>query len=269
MPSGNTPARALIGKDARRSARKGAADADVRAVSLEGVTKRYARRQADALHEVTVAFPRCSFTAVMGLSGSGKSTLLQCAGGLDRPTSGVVRLGGQDLASLSRRQLSVLRRQRVGFVFQALNLVPTLTVSENIALPLRLDQRRVDRKQLTDLAQRVGIADHLRRLPDTLSGGQQQRTAIARALITDPEVILADEPTAALDPYTGEAVLALLRQAVDDLRQTVIVVTHNPVVAAYADRVVLLSKGKLAGIVEAPDEAELNSILRRLGGGVA
>jgi putative ABC transport system ATP-binding protein len=269
MSTGKTSARELIGNDARHAARSGTAVSDDFAVSLEAVTKRYARHQDDALHELTVAFPRRSFTAVMGLSGSGKSTLLQCAGGLDKPTSGVVRLGDQDLASLSRRQLSVLRRQRVGFVFQALNLVPTLTVSENIALPLRLDKRRVDKRQVTDLARRVGIADQLRRLPDTLSGGQQQRTAIARALITNPDVIFADEPTAALDPYTGEAVLALLRQAVDELHQTVIVVTHNPGVAAYADRVVLLDRGSLAGIVDSPDAAQLNSVLRRLGGGSA
>ena len=158
------------------------------AVQLVSVSKSYGRRRhrVDALQDVTASFPRGTLTAVMGLSGCGKSTLLQCAAGLDRPRAGKVHIGGIDVTGLSRKKLSVLRREHVGFVFQALNLVPTLSVAENIALPLRLDGRHVDRKRVREVAGQVGIADQLRRLPDTLSGGQQQRVAIARALITDP-----------------------------------------------------------------------------------
>jgi len=208
------------------------------AVQVVSVSKSYGHRRhrVDALQDVTMSFPRGTLTAVMGLSGCGKSTLLQCAAGLDKPTAGSVRIGGTDVTRLSRRKLSVFRRERVGFVFQALNLVPTLSVAENIALPLRLDGRHVDHKRVREVAGQVGIADQLRRLPDTLSGGQRQRVAIARALITDPWVIFADEPTAALDPYMSEAVLGLLRHAVDELHQTVVLVTHAPNVAAWADR---------------------------------
>jgi putative ABC transport system ATP-binding protein len=237
------------------------------AVELRGVTKRHGsrRRGVEALHEVTAEFPRGSFSAVMGLSGSGKSTLLQCAAGLDHPTSGTVRLGGQDLTRLTRRRLSVLRRRQVGFVFQSLNLVPTLSVAENIALPLRLDGRRVDREAVRALAERVGLDSQLRRSPTTLSGGQQQRVAVARALITQPEVVFADEPTASLDPAAGLAVMQLLRHTVDELRQTLVVVTHDPTVAARADRVLLLHGGRLAGVVEARTSAELAELLYEFG----
>jgi putative ABC transport system ATP-binding protein len=237
------------------------------AVTLQGVTKRYGtrRHRVAALLDVTAEFPTGSFSAVMGLSGSGKSTLLQVAAGLDRPTSGSIRLGGTELGGLRRRQLSVLRRERVGFVFQAFNLVPSLSVAENIALPLRLDHRRVDKQEIARLAELVGIASQLRRLPSTLSGGQQQRVAIARALVTHPDVVFADEPTAALDPYTSDAVIGLLREAVDELGQTVVVVTHEPAVAARADRAILLDRGRLAGVIEAPSAAELATNLRRLG----
>jgi putative ABC transport system ATP-binding protein len=237
------------------------------AVELRSVTKRYGRAQkgVTALTEVTTEFPRATFSAVMGLSGSGKSTLLQVAAGLDRPTSGTVRLGGTDLGGLSRRKLSILRRERVGFVFQSFNLVPSLSVTENIALPLRLDHRRVRRVDVERLAERVGVAGQLRRLPGTLSGGQQQRVAIARALITRPDVVFADEPTAALDPYTSESIVDLLRQAVDELRQTVVVVTHEPSVAARADRVLLLDAGRAVDVVESPTAAALTGALRSFG----
>jgi putative ABC transport system ATP-binding protein len=237
-------------------------------VVLESVTKRYGRRRraVAALHDVSAVFTRGSLTAVMGVTGSGKSTLLQCAAGLDAPTSGTVRLAGTDLAGLSRRRLSMLRRRRVGFVFQSLNLVPTLSVAENIALPLRLDGRRVPRDQVRELASRVGIEPQLGRLPHTLSGGQQQRTAIARALITSPEVIFADEPTAALDLMTSEHVLILLRQAVDDLGQTVVVVTHDPAVAGHADRVLILAGGRLVDELVHPDPGQVTRLLRALGG---
>jgi putative ABC transport system ATP-binding protein len=238
------------------------------AVRLEDVSKRYGRRDgADALHEVSVSFPRGTFTAVMGLSGSGKSTLLHCASGLDRPTSGRVWLGDVDTTAMSRRNLAVLRREKVGFVFQALNLVPTLTVAENIALPLRLGGQRVRRGEVGQVAERIGIAKLLRRLPDKLSGGEQQRVAIARALITEPEVVFADEPTAALDPSTSELILSLLRGAVNDLGQTVVVVTHDPDAAAYADRALVLDRGRLAGDYSQPGPEEIGRVLRHLGGG--
>ena len=239
------------------------------AVQFVSVSKSYGRRRRrrDVLQGITASFPRGTLTAVMGLSGSGKSTLLQCAAGLDRPSAGKIHIGGIDLTALRRKKLSVLRREHVGFVFQAFNLVPTLSVAENIALPLRLDGRHVDRKLVREVADRVGIADQLRRLPDTLSGGQQQRVAIARALITNPEVIFADEPTAALDPYTTEAVLSLLRRAVDELGQTVVLVTHQPSVAAWADRVLILHRGRLVEVKESPDPTELTNQLRLLGAG--
>ncbi|HEY7012348.1 MAG TPA: ABC transporter ATP-binding protein [Streptosporangiaceae bacterium] len=237
-------------------------------VVLESVTKRYGGRSRGvlALRDVSAAFTRGSLTAVMGVTGSGKSTLLQCAAGLDAPTSGTVRLAGTDLKVLSRRKLSVLRRRRVGFVFQSLNLVPTLSVAENIALPLRLDGRPVRRDQVRMLAERVGIESLLGRLPHTLSGGQQQRTAIARALITSPDVVFADEPTAALDLVTAEHVLGLLRQAVDELGQTVVVVTHDPAVASHADRVLVLAGGRLVDELDRPDPGQVTRLLRDLAG---
>ena len=231
------------------------------------MTKSYGRghRAVVALDGVSAVFPPGSFSAVMGMSGSGKSTLLQVAAGLDRPTEGTVRLGGTDLSRMSRRGLSVLRRRQVGFVFQDLNLVPSLSVAENIALPLRLDRQPVDRDRIGGLAALVGIGGQLRRLPHILSGGQQQRAAIARALVTRPEVIFADEPTTALDLYTAEAITALLRRAVDELGQTVVVVTHDPAVAACADRTLILDQGRLTGVVSGRTAADLAIILRRLG----
>jgi putative ABC transport system ATP-binding protein len=261
MPTSNLPSAMLATPDLPEP---GGGSAD--AVVLSNVSKRYGRRHGvAALNDVTARFPRGSFTAVMGLSGSGKSTLLQCAAGLDKPSSGSVHLGGVELTRLSRRKLTVTRRQRAGFVFQSLNLVPTLSVAENIALPLRLGRRRVDQARIRRLAERVGLAGQLRRLPDTLSGGQQQRVAIARALITQPEVVFADEPTAALDLCTAEDVLELLRGAADELGQTIVVVTHDPLVAARADRALLLDRGHLAGIIDSPDPAQLAAAMRQFG----
>lgn len=241
------------------------------AAELCDVTKRYGRGRhaVEALHGVCAAFPAATLTAVMGLSGSGKSTLLQCAAGLDRPTSGSVRLGGVELTGLSRRRLTVLRRRRVGFVFQSLNLVPTLPVADNIALPLRLDHRHAGRRQVQAMAERVGIAGLLHRLPGTLSGGEQQRVAIARALITAPAVIFADEPTAALDPYTADSILGLLRHVVGELGQTVVLVTHEPAVAARADRVLLLHRGLLAGELTRPKPSLLVAKLHCLATEIA
>jgi putative ABC transport system ATP-binding protein len=236
-------------------------------VVLERVSRRYGRgrRPVQALSEVTVSFAGGTLTAVVGASGSGKSTLLQCAAGLDTPSSGTVRIGGTDLSGLSRRRLSVLRRRQVGFVFQSLNLVPTLTAAENIALPLRLDGRPVRRDVVRRLGDAVGIGPQLGRLPHTLSGGQQQRAAIARALITDPDVIFADEPTAALDVVAADGVLRLLRQAASDPRRAVVIVTHDPVVASQADRVLVLDGGRIVTELAAPDAATISGILRRPG----
>jgi putative ABC transport system ATP-binding protein len=236
-------------------------------VVLDRVSRCYGRgrRRVQALSDVTVSFASGTLTAVVGASGSGKSTLLQCAAGLDTPSSGTVRIGGTDLSGLSRRRLSVLRRRRVGFVFQSLNLVPTLTTAENIALPLRLDGRPARRDVVNRLGEAVGIGPQLGRLPHTLSGGQQQRAAIARALITSPDVIFADEPTAALDVISAEGVLGLLRQAASDPRRAVVIVTHDPFVASQADRVLVLDDGRIVTELVAPDPATVGGILRRQG----
>jgi putative ABC transport system ATP-binding protein len=237
------------------------------AIELIDVRKRYSRRGALALDGVSAHIPRGSLTAVMGLSGSGKSTLLHCAAGLDRPTSGQVRLGGVDLTGLSRRKLSILRRRQVGFVFQSFNLVPTMTVAENIGLPLRLDGRSAPRAEVSQLAEAVGVGHLLRRLPHTLSGGQQQRVAIARALSTGPDVVFADEPTAALDPYTAIEVRRLLRWAVAELGQTIVLVTHEPNLAASADRTLLLHAGHLVADLIRPSAPELSRRLLDFGAG--
>jgi putative ABC transport system ATP-binding protein len=236
-------------------------------VILEGVSRRYGTRRhgVQALSDVTVSFASGTLTAVVGASGSGKSTLLQCAAGLDTPTSGTVRIGGIELSGLSRRKLSILRRRQVGFVFQSLNLVPTLTAAENIALPLRLDGRSVRRDVVARLGEAVGIGAQLGRLPHTLSGGQQQRAAIARALITSPDVIFADEPTAALDVVTADSILSLLRQAAGDPGRAVVIVTHDPAVASRADRVLVLDGGRIVTELAAPDAATVGAILQRQG----
>ena len=236
-------------------------------VVLDCVSRCYGRgaRRVQALSDITVSFAGGTLTAVVGASGSGKSTLLQCAAGLDKPTSGTVLIGGTDLSGLSRRRLSVLRRRQVGFVFQSLNLVPTLTTAENIALPLRLDGRRVRKDTVARLGAAVGIGPQLGRLPHTLSGGQQQRAAIARALITSPDVIFADEPTAALDVVSAAGILGLLRQAAGDPRRAVVIVTHDPFVASQADRVLVLSGGRIVTELTAPDAATVGGILRRQG----
>jgi putative ABC transport system ATP-binding protein len=224
------------------------------AVSLRGVQKVYGRGgvAVRALDGVDIDFRAGTFTAVMGQSGSGKSTLLQCAAGLDRPTAGSVTLAGTDLAGLSETPLTRLRRTRIGFVFQAYNLVSALSVKENILLPSRLAGVRADRRLLAETVARVGLADRLRRRPAELSGGEQQRVAIARALSVRPEVIFCDEPTGALDTGTAAAVLRLLRQAVDADGRTVVMVTHDPVAASYADRVVFLADGRIADDMAAP-----------------
>ncbi len=217
------------------------------AIRLRSVTRRYdsGGTSVTALDQVSLAFPRGTFTAVMGPSGSGKSTLLQCAAGLDRPTSGSVTVGDMELTGLNETKLTLLRRERIGFVFQAFNLLSSLTAEQNVALPLRLAGRRPKKAQVREVLQRVGLGDRARHRPTEMSGGQQQRVALARALITRPEVLFGDEPTGALDSQTSREVLTLLRGMVDRDGQTIIMVTHDPVAASYADRVVFLVDGRV------------------------
>ncbi|MFD7165170.1 ABC transporter ATP-binding protein [Streptomyces violascens] len=233
------------------------------AVELRGVRRQYGRGASavHALRGIDLTLPRGSFTAVMGPSGSGKSTFLQCAAGLDRPTDGSVRLGGTEITGMSENKLTELRRSRLGFVFQAFNLLPSLTVEQNVVLPMRLAGARPDRRRAAELLGQVGLAGKGDRRPGELSGGQQQRVAIARALVTSPDVIFADEPTGALDTTTAAEVLALLRNAVDSLRATVVMVTHDPAAAAYADQVLFLADG---AIVDALASASSSQIAARM-----
>ncbi|QUC58335.1 ABC transporter ATP-binding protein [Streptomyces sp. A2-16] len=218
-----------------------------------------------ALDGVTLSLARGTFTAVMGPSGSGKSTLLQCAAGLDRPDSGIVRVDGTELTGGGEAELTRFRRGRVGFVFQQYNLLETLTVAQNTVLPLRLAGRRVDRGRVTEVLTAVGLGDRLGHLPDQLSGGQRQRVAIARALVTDPRVIFADEPTGALDTRSARDVLRLLQEAVRVHGRTVVMVTHDPVAASWADSVLFLADGRLAGHMEAPTPDAVAERLAHLG----
>ena len=236
-------------------------------VRLDGVRKVYGEGASAvvALDGVTTGFDAGSFTAVMGPSGSGKSTFLHVAAGLDRPTEGTIRLGGINIADYSETKLTELRRERVGFVFQAFNLMPSLTVSDNIGLPVRLGKGRLDRKWLGEIVERTGLTDRLRHRPSELSGGQQQRVAIARALVTRPDVLFADEPTGALDTSTSREVLELLREIVDTTGQTVVMVTHDPLAAVYADRVVFLADGQVAGSLEAPSADDIADRMTHLG----
>ena len=205
-----------------------------------------------ALDGVSVDFPVGRFTAIMGPSGSGKSTLMHCAAGLDTLTSGSALIGDTDLGALDDRRLTLLRRDRIGFVFQAFNLIPTLTVAENITLPIDLAGERADREWLEALVDTVGLRDRLHHRPSELSGGQQQRVAVARAFAGRPDVVFADEPTGNLDSRSGEEVLRLLGRTVRQTARTVVMVTHDPVAAAHADEVVFLADGRLVDRMEAP-----------------
>ncbi len=217
------------------------------AVATHGLSKVYGSGDAavTALDAVDIAFDAGRFHAIMGPSGSGKSTLMHCLAGLDRPSAGAVRIGGTELTGLGDRRLTLLRRDHVGFVFQRYNLLPMLTAEENIVLPLTIGGGKVDRAWMRQVVAAVGLADRLGHRPAELSGGQQQRVAVARALITRPWVVFADEPTGNLDSRAGAEVLRLLRDAVDQLGQTVVMVTHDPHAAAVADRVVFLSDGRV------------------------
>ncbi|WP_018654645.1 ABC transporter ATP-binding protein [Actinomadura flavalba] len=233
------------------------------AVRAEGVSKVYGTGDAavHALRGVDVAFDAGAFTAIMGPSGSGKSTLLHCLAGLDVVSGGRVFLGETDIGALNDRRLTLLRRERAGFVFQAFNLLPTLTAEQNILLPLDLAGRRVDRAWFDQVVATVGLRDRLRHRPAELSGGQQQRVACARALVARPEVIFADEPTGNLDSRAGAEVLGFLRASVRELGQTIVMVTHDPVAASYADRVVFLRDGRIVDELFDPVPA---SVLDRL-----
>jgi putative ABC transport system ATP-binding protein len=240
--------------------------ADTHAVVLDDVSKTYRSRAGDvpALRGVTHAFPRGSFTAVMGPSGSGKSTLLQVSAGLDKPTRGRVIVGGTELGRLGQTDLTKLRRTSMGFVFQSYNLLGALTAFDNVALPLRLAGVRVERAAVRDALARVGLTDQARRRPAELSGGQQQRVAVARALLTRPAVLFADEPTGALDRQTGRQVLELLREVVDQHGQTVVMVTHDPLAASYADGVVFLDDGRIVGALRGGDATRIAARMSEL-----
>jgi len=218
-----------------------------------------------ALDEVDVAFERGRFTAVMGPSGSGKSTLMHCVAGLDSLTAGRVLIGDVDLSTLSDRDLTRLRRDRIGFVFQAFNLIPTLTAQENIVLPDRLAGRRADVAWVDQVVAAVGLGDRLGHRPSELSGGQQQRVAVARALAGRPDIVFADEPTGNLDSRTGAEILGFLRRAVDELGQTVVMVTHEPTAAAHADEVVFLADGRIVDGLAAPTATSVLDRMSSLG----
>ena len=219
-----------------------------------------------ALDGVTVAFGAGEFTAIMGPSGSGKSTLMHCLAGLDTPTSGSVLIGGTEISGLGDRALTLLRRQRVGFIFQSFNLLPTLTAEQNIKLPLELAGRKPDPAWWDAVIAALGLAGRLRHRPSQLSGGQQQRVACARALITRPDVVFADEPTGNLDSRSGAEVLGFLRASVREFGQTVVMVTHDPVAASYAGRVLFLADGRVSGEMRAPTPESVLDYLKRNGG---
>jgi putative ABC transport system ATP-binding protein len=235
---------------------------DVAACAVE-LTKQYGSGDARvvALDAVSVDFERAAFTAIMGPSGSGKSTLLHCMAGLDVPTSGRVYIGDVDLTSLSEKQLTLLRREKVGFVFQTFNLVPTLTAAENITLPLDIAGERPDRAWFDQVVDTIGLRDRLTHRPSELSGGQQQRVAGARALMSRPEIVYADEPTGNLDSRSGAELLSFLRDAVKSHGQTIVMVTHDPTAAAYADRIVFLADGR---VVDEMREPTAQKILDRM-----
>ncbi len=218
-----------------------------------------------ALDGITADFAAHQFTAIMGASGSGKSTLLHCLAGLDRLTSGQTFIAGYELGGLNDRQLTLLRREKVGFIFQSLNLVPTLNALENILLPLTIAGRKPDPGVVDGVVQITGIGDRLRHRPSELSGGQQQRVAAARALVSRPEIIFADEPTGNLDSKASGELLGFLRKAVDDLGQTIVMVTHDPFAASHTDRVVFLADGRVVQDMRSPTTDSILAVVRHLG----
>lgn len=235
------------------------------AARAEGLTKVYGTgdTQVVALNDVTVQFPAQRFTAIMGPSGSGKSTLMHVCAGLDSVTSGRVFVGDTDLTTLKDKELTVLRREALGFVFQSFNLIPTLTALENITLPMDISGREPDQEWVDRIVDTIGLRDRLSHRPNELSGGQQQRVACARALASRPQVVFADEPTGNLDSRSSAEVLGFLRNSVDEFRQTVVMVTHEPSAAAYADQVIFLADGEVVDTLESPT-ADL--VLERMKG---
>ena len=238
------------------------------AITATDVSKLYGSppAQVRALDHVTAGFPSGELTAIMGPSGSGKSTFMHVLAGLDRPTAGSVRIGDIDVTTLNDRELSRLRRTQVGFVFQSFNLVPSLTAEDNIVLPLRLDGRRPDPDWFATIVETVGLGDRLGHRPAELSGGQQQRVAVARALLTRPAVVFADEPTGNLDSGTSAEVLSFLRRSVREHGQTIVMVTHDPHAAAYADRVLFLADGRIVAELHDPTVPAVLDRMRTLGG---
>ncbi len=243
---------------------------DVSTVAAAGAinaSKIYGKDDSEvrALDDVTVDFALGQFTAIMGPSGSGKSTLMHCLAGLDALTSGRVLIGDTDLAQLDDKQLTSLRREKVGFIFQAYNLIPTLSALENITLPLDLGGVKPDQEWLDTVIDKMNLRNRLSHRPSELSGGQQQRVAVARALASRPQIIFADEPTGNLDSKTGAEILAFMKHAVTDLHQTIVMVTHDPVAAAYADRVIFLADGKVVDEVNNPTSELVLDRMKRLG----
>jgi putative ABC transport system ATP-binding protein len=237
------------------------------AASAVAVSKIYGKGDTEvrALDDVDVDFVKGHFTAIMGPSGSGKSTLMHCLAGLDNVTDGQVFIGETDMSTLSERNLTLLRRDQVGFVFQAFNLVPTLSAMENITLPMDLAGVKPDREWLDQVIDTVGLTDRVTHRPNELSGGQQQRVAVSRALASRPQIIFADEPTGNLDSTTGGEILAFMRRAVRELGQTIVMVTHDPVAASYADRVVFLADGKIVDEIHAPTADSVLDRMKALG----
>lgn len=237
------------------------------AATALNVSKIYGHGDSEvrALDDVSVHFETGKFTAIMGPSGSGKSTLMHCMAGLDEMTSGSVTIADTDIASLSDKELTKLRRDKIGFVFQSFNLVPTLTADENIRLPLLLGNNKGNEEWIQKVINTVHLQDRLSHRPSELSGGQQQRVAVARALASEPAIIFADEPTGNLDSTTGTEILTFMRKAVDDLGQTIVMVTHDPVSASYADRIVFLKDGKIAGELLKPTPELVLDYMKKLG----
>jgi putative ABC transport system ATP-binding protein len=238
------------------------------AARAEHVSKTYGAGDATvhALHDVSVSLAAGEFTAIMGPSGSGKSTLLHVLAGLDRPTAGEIYVGDTEITRLKDKPLTLLRRDRIGFIFQSFNLLPTLTAAENIVLPIRIAGRKPDADWVRSVVETVGLTDRLSHRPAQLSGGQQQRVAAARALASRPQIVFADEPTGALDSTSGAELLGFLRGAVDDLGQTVVMVTHDPVAAGYADRVLFLADGAIVDEMTAPTADSVLDFMKSLGG---
>ncbi|WP_411267701.1 ABC transporter ATP-binding protein [Parenemella sanctibonifatiensis] len=237
------------------------------AASAVNLTKEYGegRTAVTAVDNISVELAEGSFTAIMGPSGSGKSTLMHCLAGLDAITSGQVFLAGEEISAMSDRKLTKLRRDRVGFVFQSFNLLPALTAYDNIVLPLELAGHKPDRAHLDSLVDSLGLSERLHHRPGEMSGGQQQRVAIARALITRPAVLFADEPTGALDSRTGQQLLDYLRRCSDEDGQSIVMVTHDPHAAGYADRALILSDGQIVEDIDSPEEHGLLAAMSRLG----